>query len=177
MNLPLLLRVSSHRITKPFGSAFVTWFDSATRDLPWRRDQRSLRDLDLGDHAAADACRAVIPYYERFLARFPTVEVSGERAGGRPAEDVGRPRILLPRAQPAESGIADEAAAFPRDYDSIRALPGVGDYTAAAVASIAFGLPHAAVDGNVVRVLSRVTGGIGQHQRRSRRSPRHEEAR
>src|SRR4030095_15932098 len=50
---------------------------------------------------------------------------------------------------------------FPSDYDSIRALPGIGDYTAAAIASIAFGLPHAAVDGNVLRVMSRVTNDSG----------------
>jgi A/G-specific adenine glycosylase len=50
------------------------------------------------------------------------------------------------------------AGGFPRDHASIRALPGVGDYTAAAVASIAFGLPHAAIDGNVRRVLMRLTG-------------------
>ncbi len=54
-----------------------------------------------------------------------------------------------------------ESGAFPSDYDSIRALPGVGPYTAAAVASIAFGLPHAVLDGNVIRVLSRFTAEAG----------------
>ena len=50
---------------------------------------------------------------------------------------------------------------FPSDYDALRALPGVGPYTAAAVASIAFGEPHAAVDGNVLRVMARVTNDAG----------------
>jgi A/G-specific adenine glycosylase len=52
--------------------------------------------------------------------------------------------------------VVAEAGGFPRDYDAIRALPGIGDYTAAAVASIAFGLPHAVVDGNVLRVVARM---------------------
>ena len=56
---------------------------------------------------------------------------------------------------------------FPRDYQAIRALPGIGDYTAAAVASIAFGLPHAVVDGNVLRVVARV-----EERCRRYRSPR-----
>ena len=100
---------------------------------------------------------AVIPYYEKFLARFPTVE-----ALARASEDdvlaawsglgyYSRARNL----QRAAREIADQGV-FPRDYESIRALPGVGEYTSAAVASIAFGLPHAVIDGNVRRVIVRL---------------------
>jgi A/G-specific adenine glycosylase len=101
--------------------------------------------------------QAVIPYYQRFLQRFPTVEALGAAS----EHDVlalwsglgyySRARNLR------KAAIAIHAAGgFPRDYDAIRALPGIGDYTAAAVASIAFGLPHAVVDGNVLRVVARV---------------------
>ena len=102
---------------------------------------------------------AVIPYYERFLKRFPRVK---DLAAASEAEVLSlwtglgyysRARNL----QKAARQIVD-AGGFPRDYESIRALAGVGDYTAAAVASIAFGLPHAAVDGNVRRVVMRLTG-------------------
>ncbi len=102
--------------------------------------------------------QAVIPYYERFLERFPTVD-----ALAAAAEDqvlalwsglgyYSRARNLRRAAQARR----DSPKHFQRDYVSIRALAGVGDYTAAAIASIAFGLPHAVVDGNVLRVVARV---------------------
>jgi len=101
---------------------------------------------------------AVIPYYEKFLSVFPDA-----RALAAAEEDLvlrmwsglgyySRARNLKKAAeQICEDG-------FPRDYESIRGLAGVGDYTAAAIASIALGLPHAAVDGNVRRVIIRLTG-------------------
>ena len=101
--------------------------------------------------------QAVIPYYERFLARFPTVESLAAAA----EDDVlalwsglgyySRARNLWRAARQMAA-----ANGFPGDYDAIRALPGIGDYTAAAVASIAFDLPHAVLDGNVLRVVARV---------------------
>lgn len=105
---------------------------------------------------------AAIPYYERFLERFPDVA-----ALAAAAEDevlacwsglgyYSRARNLHRAAR-----LVALNGGFPRSYESIRELPGVGDYTAAAVASIAFGLPHAAVDGNVFRVLARVLGERG----------------
>ena len=100
---------------------------------------------------------AVIPYYESFLERFPEV---GDLASA-PEEEVlkawaglgyySRARNLQKAAQEVV-----RLGEFPRDYDGLRALPGIGDYTAAAVASIAFGRPHAAVDGNVRRVVMRL---------------------
>lgn len=105
---------------------------------------------------------AVLPYYERFLKRFPTVEalaVAGEQEVLAMWAGLGyysRARNL----HWAAKAIAGEGA-FPNEYDRIRVLPGIGDYTAAAVASIAFQLPRAALDGNVMRVLSRVTAEPG----------------
>jgi A/G-specific adenine glycosylase len=102
---------------------------------------------------------AVIPYYERFLDHFPRVEDLAQA----PESEVlqlwaglgyySRARNLQKAARQIVEG-----GGFPRDYAGIRALAGVGDYTAAAVASIAFGLPHAAIDGNVRRVVMRLTG-------------------
>ncbi len=102
---------------------------------------------------------AAIPYYERFLARFADAQ---SLAGASEAEVLtawsglgyySRARNLHRAAQ----AIA-KLGAFPSEHESIRELPGVGEYTAAAVASIAFGLPHAVVDGNVKRVIARLTG-------------------
>ena len=99
---------------------------------------------------------AVIPYFEKFLAAYPD-----------PAALAAAPEPQLlamwaglgyySRARNLQKAAIQMNGAFPRDYASIRALAGVGDYTAAAVASIAFGLPHAAVDGNVKRVVVRLS--------------------
>jgi A/G-specific adenine glycosylase len=115
--------------------------------------------------------QAVIPYYESFLDRFPTVEAL---AAADETEVLAlwsglgyysRARNLLAAARTVAAG------GFPRDYDGIRALPGIGDYTAAAIASIAFGLPHAVLDGNVLRVVARVendAADIGSARTRAR---------
>ena len=138
----------------------MRWYERHKRDLPWRRTRDPyaiwVSEIMLQQTRVA----AVIPYYERFLKRFPRVR--GSRAGVRDrasrrcgaAWDTTRARATC-RRPPARSS---RQAGFPRDYASIRELAGVGDYTAAAVASIAFGLPHAAIDGNVRRVVMRLAG-------------------
>ncbi len=101
--------------------------------------------------------QAVIPYYERFLQRFPAVEALA-RAGEEEVLAAWSGLGYYSRARNLRAAARKivEAGGFPREYDTIRALPGIGDYTAAAIASIAFGLPHAVVDGNVLRVVARV---------------------
>jgi len=102
---------------------------------------------------------AVIPYFERFLQRFPRVE---DLAAASETEVLSLWSGLgyYSRARNMQKAARQivQAGGFPRDFTSIRALAGVGDYTAAAVASIAFGLPHAAIDGNVRRVILRLAG-------------------
>ena len=101
----------------------------------------------------------VIPYYECFLARFPCVEDLA-RASETELLAMWSGLGYYSRArnlQKAARQIA-EAGGFPRDYESIRSLAGVGDYTAGAIASIAFSLPYAAIDGNVRRVVMRLVG-------------------
>lgn len=100
---------------------------------------------------------AVIPYYERFVSRFPSVDA----LAAAPSEAVmsawaglgyyARARNLHDCAKAVSA-----AGGFPRDLDGLRALPGIGPYTAAAVAAIAFGVPAVPVDGNVERVVSRL---------------------
>lgn len=113
---------------------------------------------------------AVIPYYERFLARFPTVS-SLQKASEEDLLHAWSGLGYYSRARNLQRAAQTMKTRFPRAYEQIRALPGVGDYTAAAIASIAFNLPHAAVDGNVLRVLSRVlndSGDIGSSTTRQR---------
>jgi A/G-specific adenine glycosylase len=107
---------------------------------------------------------AVIPYYLRFLARFPSIEA----LAAAPEADVlaawsglgyySRARNLHRAAR----RLADDAKALPATYEQVLALPGAGPYTAAAIASIALGLPRAAVDGNVTRVVSRLTNDASE---------------
>jgi len=135
----------------------LAWYGRGHRDLPWRRERDPYRIWVSEIMLQQTRAQAVIPYYERFLARFPTLE----SLAAAPESEVltawsglgyySRARNLRRAAQQAVA-----AGGFPADYPSIRALPGIGDYTAAAVASIAFGLPHAVLDGNVLRVIARV---------------------
>jgi len=140
-----------------FAGRLLAWYRKGHRDLPWRRTDNPYRIWVSEIMLQQTRAQAVIPYYERFLERFPTVEAL---AGAEEADVLvlwaglgyySRARNLRRAAQQVVA-----AGGFPREYAAIRALPGIGDYTAAAIASIAFHLPHAVVDGNVLRVVARV---------------------
>jgi A/G-specific adenine glycosylase len=149
-------------VKRPIARSLIEWYRRVRRDLPWRRTSDPYRIWVSEIMLQQTRAQAVIPYYERFLERFPTVEALAAAA----EDDVlalwsglgyySRARNLRRAAQAVA-----EAGGFPRDYDAIRALPGIGDYTAAAVASIAFDLPHAVVDGNVLRVVARMENDAG----------------
>jgi len=105
---------------------------------------------------------AVIPYYERFLASFP--DAAALASAAEPdllAAWAGLGYYSRARNLQKAARMIVERQHFPADYAALLELPGVGDYTAAAVASIAFGKPHAVLDGNVLRVLSRVAAERG----------------
>jgi A/G-specific adenine glycosylase len=138
----------------------------SARDLPWRRDRDPYRVWISEVMLQQTRVATVIPYYERFLARFPSIESLAAAS----EEDLLRAWAGLgyySRARNLQKAAVLMGGTFPGDYESIRALPGVGDYTAAAVASIAFDLPHAAVDGNVTRVIARLSNGRGDVRTRA----------
>jgi A/G-specific adenine glycosylase len=138
------------------------WYAQGHRDLPWRRTADPYRIWVSEIMLQQTRAVAVIPYYHRFLERFPTVEALA--AAAEPdvlAEWSGlgyysRARNLLGAARQIAA-----RGAFPRGYDELRQLAGIGDYTAAAVASIAFGEPRAVLDGNVLRVVARMENDAG----------------
>jgi A/G-specific adenine glycosylase len=140
----------------------LAWYDSAKRDLPWRRTRDPYRIWISEIMLQQTRVEAVLPYYERFLARFPDLEslaAASEEALLKAWSGLGyysRARNLREAAR-----VIIGSRHFPCDYDALKALPGIGDYTAAAIASIAFGQPHAALDGNVARVLARVINDAG----------------
>lgn len=139
----------------------LRWYDGGKRDLPWRKTREPYRIWLSEIMLQQTRTETVKGYYARFLALFPTVEA----LAAAPQEQVlkaweglgyySRARNL----QKAAQVIVDEHnGVFPSTYEGILALPGIGPYTAGAVGSIAFGLPVAAVDGNVYRVASRFFG-------------------
>jgi A/G-specific adenine glycosylase len=146
----------------PIRRLILNWFRTNRRDLPWRRTCDPYRIWISEIMLQQTRVAAVIPYYERFLNRFPDVQslaLANEQellAAWAGLGYYSRARNL----QKAAKRIL-ELGAFPRDYPTLKSLAGVGDYTAAAIASIAFDLPHAVLDGNVIRVLSRFTAETG----------------
>ncbi len=149
----------SESVLHPFTAAILSWFRENGRSLPWRETKDPyavwLSEIILQQTRVSQGQA----YWERFMRQYPCVEnlaAASEDDVLRLWQGLGyysRARNLLAAARQ----IADMGH-FPDTYDTIRALKGVGDYTAAAIASIAFDLPTAVVDGNVYRVLSRYFG-------------------
>lgn len=140
----------------------LVWYSREKRDLPWRNTQDPYAILVSEVMLQQTRVETVIAYYARFLERFPTAlslanasleEVYEEWAG---LGYYRRAKSLWQAAQVLQRG------PFPNCEQDLRQLPGVGDYTAAALTSIAFGRPAVALDGNAIRVLSRVYGLEGE---------------
>ena len=142
-------------------SLLLAWYDAHKRVLPFRGTKDPYRIWVSEIMLQQTRTETVGPYFERFLSRFPDVYALAEA----PEQDVlkyweglgyySRARNLRKAAQAV---VEQYNGTFPADLDTLRSLPGVGDYTAAAVASIAFDLPAPAMDGNLTRVLSRFHG-------------------
>ena len=142
-------------------AALLPWYTANARDLPWRRDAEPYHVWLSEIMLQQTRVEAVRGYYERFLQALPTIAelaAADEERLLKLWEGLGyysRARNL----QKAACKLVNEyGGSFPREPGEIRALPGVGPYTAGAIASICFGLPCAAVDGNVLRIISRITG-------------------
>ena len=136
----------------------LAWYEACRRDLPWRRTRDPYAIWVSEIMLQQTRVETVIPYYERFLTRFPTALALAEA----PPDDVlaawsglgyyRRARLLLEGARV----VAGRGGTVPGDREGLMAVPGIGRYTAGAIASIAFGQPVGLVDGNVARVLARV---------------------
>ena len=137
------------------------WYLANRRRLPWRGSKDPYAILVSEVMLQQTQVRTVIPYYERWMARFPTVEALADAEEGevlKAWEGLGyyrRARLLHSAAQMV---VSEFEGKFPRDPKVIASLPGVGPYTLAAIASIAFGHALPVVDGNVIRVLTRWFG-------------------
>ena len=143
-----------------FRRRLLKWFDEHQRDLPWRLDRDPYRVWLSEIMLQQTRVAAVVDHYERFLRRFPSLE---KLAKAREASVLAawsglgyyrRARML----HAAAKQIVQDSGSFPSTASQLRQLPGIGRYTAAAIASIAFDEPVAVVDGNVERVMQRLAG-------------------
>ena len=151
-----------HRIA--FAPRLLAWFACHARDLPWRRERTPYRVWVAEVMLQQTRVEVVIPYYERFLTRFPIVRVLADA----PLEEVlkaweglgyyARARNLRAAARRV---VTTHGGQLPSTSEGLRDLPGVGRYIAGAIASIAFARDVAAVDGNARRVLCRVFAVLG----------------
>ncbi len=156
-------RTGSHTVQREdtFRTQLLAWYDAHARDLPWRRSKDPYRVWLSEIMLQQTRVAAVIGHYHEFLRRFPTVE---KLARAREASVLAawsglgyyrRARMLHAAAKVV---VRERGGKFPQTAEELRELPGVGRYTAAAIASIAFGQAAAVVDGNVERVLQRFSG-------------------
>ncbi len=140
-------------------AALGRWYESSKRDLPWRRTQDPYAIWVSEVMLQQTQVNTVIPYYHRFLDRFPgVVELAAADIGEvyKLWEGLGYYSRARHMHQAAGVMAAETGGKLPTDPDALRGLPGIGPYIGAAVSSIAFGLPFAVVDGNVKRVLARL---------------------
>ena len=142
-----------------FREKLLVWYDAHKRDLPWRRTQDPYKIWISEIMLQQTRVDTVIPYYERFLDWFPTVAdlaQAPEEKLLKAWEGLGYYSRVRNMQKAAQQIMENHGGVFPSSYEEISKLKGIGPYTAGAIASIAFGLPAPAVDGNVRRVLSRL---------------------
>ncbi|MBP3388778.1 MAG: A/G-specific adenine glycosylase [Clostridia bacterium] len=147
------------KLETALADSLLDWYDAVERPLPWRTEPTPYRVWVSEIMLQQTRIEAVLPYFSRFVEELPDIAALAEVPTDRLMklwEGLGyysRARNLKKAAQV----LVDEyGGSMPANYDLILSLPGIGPYTAGAIASIAFGLPYPAVDGNVLRVMARL---------------------
>lgn len=152
------------RVAAELHSSVITWFGANARDLPWRRPDAGAWGVMVSEFMLQQTpVVRVLPVYEQWMARWPrpadlAAEPPGEavRAWGR----LGYPRRALRLHGAAQAITERHGGEVPSEHGQLISLPGIGEYTAAAVASFAYGRRHAVLDTNVRRVFSRAVAGV-----------------
>ncbi|MGG6831691.1 UNVERIFIED_CONTAM: A/G-specific adenine glycosylase [Streptococcus canis] len=142
-----------------FRRTLLNWYDQEKRDLPWRRTKNPYHIWVSEIMLQQTQVVTVIPYYERFLKWFPTIDKlakADEERLLKAWEGLGYYSRVRNMQKAAQQIMADFDGVFPSSHQDISKLKGIGPYTAGAIASIAFDLPEPAVDGNVMRVMARL---------------------
>ena len=149
-----------NEVYRQLPEALLPWYRENCRVLPWRQSREPYHIWLSEIMLQQTRVEAVKGYYQRFLEALPTIEALSKADDGQLSklwEGLGYYSRVRNLKRAAVQIMEHHGGIFPRDYDSVLALPGVGEYTAGAICSIAFNQPRAAVDGNVLRVISRLT--------------------
>ena len=150
----------------------IRWYRENRRDLPWRRQPSPYHVWVSEIMLQQTRVEAVKPYYQRFLSALPAVRDLAEVPEDQLLklwEGLGYYNRVRNMQKAARQVMADYGGEFPVTYEGIRSLAGIGSYTAGAIASFAYGLPKPAVDGNVLRVIMRLTGDDSDIMKQSTR--------
>jgi A/G-specific adenine glycosylase len=143
----------------------LEWFEKNARDLPWRRTNDPYAIWVSEIMLQQTQVKTVLPYWERWMGALPTVQALAETEPGtihKLWEGLGYYTRVRNMQRAAREIVAKHGGKFPREFEAILELPGIGRYTVGAIASIAFNEPRAILDGNVMRVLARVFGISGK---------------
>lgn len=147
-------------VLKKLPQALIPWYQENRRELPWRRDKEPYHVWLSEIMLQQTRVEAVKRYYARFLDVLPAIgdlAICDDDLLHKLWEGLGYYSRVRNLKKAANQIMELHGGEFPREYEKIRALPGIGDYTAGAICSICFDQPRAAVDGNVLRVVSRLT--------------------
>ena len=145
------------RLVRPL----LDWFDRHARDLPWRRTRDPYAIWVSEIMLQQTQVKTVIPYWDRWMREFPTVQAlaaAGSDEIHKAWEGLGYYTRVRNMQKAAQQLCAEHQGVFPRVFEEVLDLPGIGRYTAGAICSIAFNQPTPILDGNVVRVLTRLFG-------------------
>jgi len=148
-------------ILKELPELLLPWFETNKRDLPWRQDREPYHVWLSEIMLQQTRVEAVKGYYARFLEACPDIGALAACEDERLHklwEGLGYYSRVRNLKKAAQKIMQEHGGSFPAEYGAIHALPGIGDYTAGAICSICFEQPRPAVDGNVLRVMSRLTG-------------------
>lgn len=149
-----------NNIYKQLPTALLPWFSENARNLPWRQDKEPYHVWVSEIMLQQTRVEAVKGYYARFMQELPTIQALAETSEEKLFklwEGLGYYNRARNLQRAAKQIIEQHEGIFPRQYEEILNLPGIGEYTAGAISSICFEQPEPAVDGNVLRVISRMT--------------------
>lgn len=159
--MTILFQDSATRARSRFRSVLLSWYDTNKRDLPWRRTRDPFRIWVSEIMLQQTRVAAVLDHYQRFFHQFPSLAAlakAREQQVLTAWSGLGYYRRARMLHRAAREVVRDYKGRIPKTSAELQQLPGIGRYTAAAIASIAFREPLAVVDGNVERVLSRISG-------------------
>jgi A/G-specific adenine glycosylase len=152
---------SALRAPRSIVSALLHWFRQSARDLPWRRTRDPYAIWVSEIMLQQTQVKTVIPYWERWLRALPAIQSLAEAKPDtihKLWEGLGYYTRVRNMQKAAQQICAEHGGTFPNEFEAMLALPGIGRYTAGAIASIAFNQPAPILDGNVIRVLCRLHG-------------------